>query len=146
MDGQPAHRRCPFLARRIADSVELRHRVEAATQLGISLKRFDGWEPRQVTEYAYDDAGRLVRAVTRREVEWDEQQQAYALALVGARALTCDGCGGWLPETTTTDAEEYTVPPPYRCGRCTRIAIAQEAHGRDHKHLHATRWTATRRR
>lgn len=67
------------------------------------------------------------------------------LAAAMARQLTCSGCGGWLPETTSTDAEEYTVPAPYRCGKCTALAIRQEAHAEDHKHLHATRWSAERR-
>jgi hypothetical protein len=79
-------------------------------------------------------------------VEWDEQQQAHALALRLYRTMTCDGCGGWLPDTTTdADAELYRVPPPHRCGACTAVAMAMERHAQDHKHMQATRWRAERR-
>lgn len=67
------------------------------------------------------------------------------LALAESRELTCPGCGGWLPETTSVEAEGWRVPPPHRCGRCTAIGIAQEHHANDHKHIHATRWSAERR-
>jgi hypothetical protein len=107
----------------------------------VSVRRFEGWEP--TTFYTHDDAGRLVSS--RPESEWDEEQQGWLLALALARQLTCDGCGGWLPETTATDPEEYVVPPPYRCGKCTKLGIAQEAHAADHRHMHATRWSAERR-
>lgn len=109
--------------------------------LGISVRRLEGWEPRTVTEYEYDQAGRLVRSVTTREPEWDDEQRAVMLALHQCRALTCTGCGGWLPDTTAH--ERYVVEPPTRCHRCTAISGAQERHSQDHKHMHATRWTAT---
>lgn len=64
------------------------------------------------------------------------------LALAHHRSLTCSGCGGWLPETTKTDAEAYRVDPPHRCGKCTALSIAQDKHGKDHQHMHATRWAA----
>lgn len=62
------------------------------------------------------------------------------LALHESRALTCGGCGGWLPDTTQDIA--YVVPPPARCQKCTAISAAQDQHSKDHNHMHATRWTA----
>ncbi len=65
------------------------------------------------------------------------------LDLAEWRSLSCSGCGGWLPETTAAEDESaYVVDPPFRCKACTAIAAAQEAHGKDHKHLHTLRWGA----
>ncbi|WP_326565073.1 hypothetical protein VSH64_24845 [Amycolatopsis rhabdoformis] len=42
-------------------------------------------------------------------------------------ALTCNGCGGYLPETTDPENEaRYLTEPPHRCHRCTSIAAKQE--------------------
>ena len=41
------------------------------------MKRFTGWEP--ATVYEYDDAGRLV--ASQPEVEWDDTERAWMLAL-----------------------------------------------------------------
>lgn len=53
-------------------------------------------------------------------------------------------CGGWLPETTSPEADElgYEIDPPTRCAKCTALAIRQEQHSKDHSHLHALRWGA----
>lgn len=67
------------------------------------------------------------------------------LALGEYRDLTCSGCGGWLPETTSVEAEGWRVNLPIRCGKCTAISVRQEQHSGDHKHIHATRWSAERR-
>lgn len=104
--------------------------------MGVSLKRFDGWEP--VTYYAYDDDGRL--ASSRPEVEWDEQEQAWMLALGESEALTCTGCGGWLPETTAIEQDgQYRPPKPIRCHCCDALAIGQKARG-DKERPHVQRW------
>jgi hypothetical protein len=111
----------PFLVERLHSSPHLRARVEAAERLGISLKRFDGWEP--TTSYTHDEQGRLVSSTP--EVEWDEEQQAIMLALGRYRDLLCKGCGGWLPETTEIEADgAYRVEPPIRCHRCAAFSIA----------------------
>lgn len=67
------------------------------------------------------------------------------LGLAEHRRLTCPGCGGWLPETTTTDATQYEVSPPHRCGACTQLSVVQTAQASDHKHSHALRWPVRRR-
>jgi hypothetical protein len=118
---QPPGRGHPFLAERLHRTPDLRARVEAAERLGISLRRFDGWEP--TTFYEHDEQGRLVSSTP--EVEWDEEQQALMLALSRHRALSCKGCGGWLPETTDIEADgAYQVERPIRCHRCAAFSIA----------------------
>lgn len=75
------------------------------------------------------------------EQEWDEEQQAYMLALAEREALSCGGCGGWLPETTAIENDgRYAPPEPVRCHSCTTQAIAQEYHAKDAKHVHAVHW------
>jgi hypothetical protein len=99
----------------------------------VSLRRFaDGWEPAEVTEYEYDDAGRLVRSVTRREPEWDEEQRAWMLALDECERLSCDGCGGWLPDTLRRGPGEYVVPAPSHCAACAATAITAQDYHRDY--------------
>ncbi|HEY9414796.1 MAG TPA: hypothetical protein VIQ30_08575 [Pseudonocardia sp.] len=114
--------------------------MRSAQRLGISLKRFEGWEPREVTSYRYDGRGRLAQAVTVREPEWDEEQQALMLALDLHEALTCSGCGGYLPHTTAPEADDaYKAELPIRCHRCTAIAIGADAYS-DTPHAHALRF------
>lgn len=52
------------------------------------------------------------------------------LALANWRALTCTGCGGWLPETTAKEnSDAYAPPRPVRCHCCDALGIAQEVRG-----------------
>jgi hypothetical protein len=53
----------------------------------------EGREPVEVTEYEYDDAGRMVRSTTIREPEWTEQDTAEVFALAAHRATLCPCCG-----------------------------------------------------
>ena len=125
MVGEHPGRVGPFLARRIADSAELRTRVEAAYNLGISVRRFDGWEPAEVHEHEHDQAGRIVRTVVRREPEWDEEQRGWVLAWLLYRANVHKPCGHYLPDATDPDAEgAYMSEPPIRCHVCTERAAA----------------------
>jgi hypothetical protein len=88
--------------------------------------------------------------VTRRESEWDEEQAGWVLALAMCRELTCDGCGGWLPETTTHD-DGWHVDAPWRCHACTAVSQRQQSHAASIRtntsdgHMHATRWHVERR-
>lgn len=107
-------------------SPALRARVEAAERLGISLRRLDGWEPAEVTEYERDETGRIVRSITRREVEWTPDEADLMIALGEVRALACPGCGGHLPETAAGTGEDWTQEPPVRCHRCTALAHARD--------------------
>ena len=115
----------PFLSRRLADTPDLRLKAEAAFGLGISVKRFDGWEPVEVAEHEYDDSGRLVRTVTRREPEWDDEQRGWALAWLTYKANVHDACGHYLPDSTAPEADEgYVVEAAIRCHACTARAQA----------------------
>ena len=51
-----------------------------ARELGVSLRRLNGWEPAESTEFVYDVAGRLVRTVTTREPEWSRDEVALFVA------------------------------------------------------------------
>lgn len=49
------------------------------------------------------------------------------LALAVWREMSCNGCGGWLPETTEKEASgKYVVQPPIRCHRCDGFSHASE--------------------
>lgn len=124
---EPAQRFRPFLVDRLDESFDLRAKVAAARQLGISVKRFDGWEPKRTTTYRYDDDGRLVESITFTEEEWDPQQQAWMLALHVLETDRCPGCGGRWSDTTHPDNQDaYTVPDPVRCHSCTAKSIAED--------------------
>lgn len=80
--------------------------------------------------------------MTRREPEFNEEDRAWFLALAEYRALTCGGCGGWLPDTTEHMASHYNADPePYACGSCLALGIAQRAYAEHYPNdMHATRW------
>lgn len=109
---------------------QLREELLAARAWGVSHRRFCGWEPRRVTTFEYDDAGRVVRSVTVTEPEWDDEQRELVYALAQYEASLCPGCGGDLAETTSPEAEYgYTRAGPERCYRCQMLAMYQEADG-----------------
>jgi hypothetical protein len=109
----------PFLADRLRSNVTLRRELEAARSLGISRKRFLGWEP--TTTYQRDDSGRVLTSTV--EVEWDDEERGWMLALAEHDSDVCGGCGGYLSETTDPDAV-YVIDPPVRCHRCTMRGYA----------------------
>lgn len=123
----------------LAEDQELKARVTTARTLGISLKRFEGWEP--VTVYQRDDAGRVTSS--RPEVEWDDDQQGWMLALSALEFDKCGGCGGRLSETTASDVE-YVPNPPIRCHKCTALHIGAEK-SRELRQPHALLHTASKR-
>ena len=103
----------------------IRAEVEAAERLGVSYKRFKGWEP--ATVYEYDDAGRLVSS--RPEVEWDETEQAWMTALAAyQRDEICPLCG-WPKDVCQAPESEWLIDAtlPTRCHTTTAIKRAQEA-------------------
>lgn len=112
---------------RLARDEVLRSQVEAAERLGVSLKRFSGWEP--ATVYEYDDAGRLISS--RPEVEWDDVEQGWMISLERyRREHICPLCGGpkevcQAPYGTFV----YSAGVPIRCHVTTAIRQAQRAGG-----------------
>jgi YD repeat-containing protein len=118
----------------LADSPEFRRRVEAAERAGIPSSKLDGREPREVTEYEYDDEGRLTRSVTVREPEWTEQDVAERLALAEYRDSLCSCCG--LPKNQVLiherDAPRFVVNKQYCLAR-KALAEVQRAYMKSNK-------------
>ncbi|MFS3128672.1 hypothetical protein ACLM5J_09730 [Nocardioides sp. Bht2] len=77
---------------RLAVDTEFHERLTAAHGLGISDKRLLGWEPIEVHEHEYDEAGRMVRTVVTREAEWTDAERSKMLALAQFDREVCD-CG-----------------------------------------------------
>lgn len=64
--------------------------METAHALGISHRRFQGWEPVETTRVVeWDDEGRPAAWVTTREPEWDDDERDIMLALHGLRRAQC---------------------------------------------------------
>ena len=77
--------------------------------------------------YEYDDAGRLVSSSP--EVEWDDTERAWMLALEQYRTEVLCPCGcGWPKEISQDPMTEFTrrVPEPTRCHIRTGLAKAQQ--------------------
>jgi hypothetical protein len=91
--------------------------------LGISHKRFTGWEPRTV--YEYDAQGRL--AASTLEVEWDEEQRDLMIALQEYRASLCPLCG-WRREICGNSKNSHLIeiPTPERCYVATNLEVAKD--------------------
>lgn len=92
----------------------------------MSLKRFCGWVPAMVTEHEYDDRGRVIRSVTRSEVEWDDGQRMWMLALAHYEASLCRKCGHDLHDTTSgDDTVMWLAETPIECASCSALARAE---------------------
>lgn len=85
--------------------------------------------------------------MTRREVEWDRDQQALMLALGLLRRQTCKGCGEHLPETTDIANEyRYEAEGPYLCHGCETVGAAHRRYTTEHPDVtDAGRWVISRR-
>lgn len=106
--------------------------------MGVSWRRWGGWEPTRLTRYEYDDAGRVVASVTTVEPEWDEVSRAHLLALLEYEAGLCGGCGHPLSVTTDPLMEGRFIYDGYvECFRCLTVASGAEkaAKGHDHPHV-----------
>jgi hypothetical protein len=95
----------------------------------VSWRRWNGWEPRRVTTYAYDEQDRVTAAVTTVEAEWDDEARGFALALSEYEAGLCPACNHPLAETSSAQHEDRYVPgPAIRCHRCTAAEQASKAY------------------
>lgn len=81
--------------------------------MGISVRRFYGWEPGEVTTFEWDDDGRLIRAVTVRESEFSDWDRALLLA-DHREAHTVRGRHGvpMVDALDTANQFAFEVPPP----------------------------------
>jgi len=66
---------------------------------------------------------------SRPEVEWDETEQAWMLALAMYRETRCPGCGGDLNVTTQSEHErQYKPELPLQCFRCVAFGRSNDAY------------------
>jgi hypothetical protein len=111
----------PFLATRLHADRRLRDEVTAATRLGISRRRYLGWEPRRITTHEHDEAGRLIRSVTTVEPEWDAEDRGMVAALQLAERDMC-GCGQPLSESAQMgDQDPEYEASGVRCKACEAV-------------------------
>lgn len=113
----------------------------------MSVRRFDGWEPRQVTRHRYDRQGRLVTSTTEREPEWDAEQQGWMLALALYESQVHKNCGGYLPDTTAAEADgKYRADLPIRCHKCDEhLRIRDVYEAQSTPRIEALLWPVRRR-
>jgi hypothetical protein len=102
----------------------------------VSLKRFEGWEPRQITKVlAYDEQGRPAQWETRTEPEWDGRERSLVLALAYWEAGLCRKCGCHLEETTDPAHDQdnpetsfgWAADGPDECFACKAMYRAEHA-------------------
>lgn len=88
--------------------------------LGISPRRFDGWEPQERTRIIRDDEGRVVELITSREAEWDDSDRGIIYALLDYQADLCPGCGQPMSQYLHKDgeADPHIVPSYTVCTAC----------------------------
>lgn len=118
---------------------ELRAALLVARSWGVSPAEFAGAPAVSVTEYEYDQAGRLIRATTVTEPRWTDQDREAAYALDDWEASLCSGCGGDLTETTQRLHEYAYVADREReaiCWRCQGQAAAGKPY-EEHPYAHA---------
>lgn len=88
--------------------------------------------------------------MTTREAEWDPAEQAKMLALAQLRRDECEGCGGYLPETTDRANEgRYDALGPFLCYSCEALGRARDgfAEGRKNSPVHnMSRWSMSLRK
>jgi hypothetical protein len=67
------------------------------------------------------------------------------LALAEIRADTCDGCGGYLPETTSKEYDGEVFAERYAtCHVCLALSVRRAAESEE-KHPRAVRYAVKRR-
>lgn len=81
--------------------------------MGISVTKFLGREPGEVTTFEYDDDGRMVRAITVRESEFTDMDRRW-LSESFAQDQAPRGSHGWLMSEATDPANQgkFFVGPP----------------------------------
>lgn len=99
----------------------------------MSLRRFCGWEPAEYTEHHPAHGDVPARSVTRREVEWDDAQRLWMLALSHYEASLCRKCGHDLHDTMDPDTNggmaatrTWVADEPAECLCC--VVLAKKEH------------------
>jgi len=108
----------------VAADAALRIDIETARKLGVSLRRFHGWEPRtwQVT----DSDGAVVIVS---EPEYDEWERAIQTAYDAWRAGICDGCGQPMDESLHDVTKKHQIAYAagfYTCRACESLELAMD--------------------
>jgi hypothetical protein len=98
-----------------------------------------GWEPATITEYEYDDDGRLVRSITTREPEFSDEDVALLLAHM-ADVRDTGRYGESLAEATSDRADPMNYDAPDRIGyvvghRVNHAEAAVDLYRDEHKDL-----------
>lgn len=88
--------------------------------MGVAEKRVLGWEPTEVHEYQYDDAGRVASVVVTREAEWDDESRDDMLALAHYESGVCE-CG--FHSSLTSDPTNFFTIEEKRCLVCKGAAM-----------------------
>lgn len=84
----------------------------------MSEKRLLGWEPTEVHDHEYDDAGRLVRTVVTRESEWDDSERDKMQGLAEYESEIC-ACGF---HRSVADQDPDMEITRRRCPLCAGLA------------------------
>lgn len=84
---------------------------------------------------------------SRPEVEWDDNERGWMVALAEWRSTLCPLCHGPREECEAFENENaYTVPPPSRCHKTTALLRAQESRSKKPgPQDNALLWAVTRR-
>lgn len=106
----------------------------------MSPKRFDGWEPREITTVTgYDQQGRPSRWETVREPEWDKRQRSLVMAYRLWKAGLCRRCGEHLAHSTdpNTDpsnpgaSQAWVAEDPTECFSCAALHDSEKKRAND---------------
>lgn len=106
----------------------------------MSPKRFDGWEPREITTVvAYDEQGRPARWETVREPEWDKRQRSLVMAYRLWKAGLCRRCGEHLAHATDPDTDPsnpgasraWVAEDPTECYSCAALHGSEKSRADD---------------
>jgi hypothetical protein len=88
--------------------------VQAAVKLGISPKRFAGWEPKQVTTVVeWTEEGQPRKWVTQTESEWTDDERDDIFAFLEHLADSCPR-GHSLSESGHPDRDPYNPQGTHR--------------------------------
>jgi hypothetical protein len=115
-------------------------KLRTARAIGVSLRRFDGWEPVETTEVIERDSeGRPSKWRTTRDPEWTIEERSWMLALGLYEDGLCNRCGVSLAESTSDDVDpwkpeathQYVAEVPITCFHCLVLAKSEKKYAND---------------